>query len=113
MKLNEYQKQTWNTAKYPHAGEGDIVALSYVALGLGEAGEVQGKIKKIMRDEPGMTISDLHRIAIAKELGDLLWYVARMAAEIDMTLDAVARLNLNKLADRLERGVIGGSGDDR
>lgn len=112
MKLNDYQEQTWKTAKYPHAGEGDIVALAYVALGLGEAGEVQGKVKKILRDDNGV-ISEAARIAVGKELGDLLWYVARTASETGLTLEHVAQMNLNKLADRLERGVIGGSGDER
>lgn len=112
MKLNDYQVGTDRTAKYPNAGEGDIVALAYVGLGLGEAGEIQGKIKKIMRDDGGR-VTEASRIAIAKEAGDLLWYVARLAREIDMSLENVAKMNLDKLADRLERGVIGGSGDDR
>ena len=105
-------QQTWKTATYPHAGERDIVALSYVGLGLGEAGEVQGKIKKILRDDNGI-VTEAAQIAIGKELGDLLWYVARTAAELGLSLEVVAQMNLDKLADRLERGVIGGSGDDR
>lgn len=113
MKLNDYQDRTWRTAKYPHAGESDIISLTYVSLGLGgESGEVQEKVKKALRDDNGV-VTDATRVGIAKELGDVLWYVARVAAEIDITLEDVAKMNLNKLADRLERGVIGGSGDDR
>lgn len=113
MKLNDYQKQTWKTAKYPHAGENDIVALSYLGLGItGEAGEVAEKIKKILRDDKG-EITTAARLGLMKELGDVLWYAARIADEIGLDLDAVAQQNLNKLADRLERGVIGGSGDER
>ena len=113
MDFNEYQNRADATAIYPGAGTGSISALAYVGLGLGEAGEIQGKIKKIMRDEPGMTISDAHRVMLAKEAGDLLWYIARLAEEIDIPLEAIAQMNLNKLVSRAERGVLGGSGDDR
>jgi len=51
--------------------------------------------------------------ALVFELGDVLWYIARLAAELGASLDDVARLNLDKLADRATRGVIGGSGDHR
>lgn len=112
MDMNDYQTMAAHTAQYPHAGQGDIVALSYLGLGLGEAGEVQGKIKKILRDDNG-EIRDEHRVAILKELGDLLWYVAMVADELDVSLNRVAEHNLRKLDDRLQRGVIGGSGDDR
>lgn len=113
MDMNDYQAKTAKTAIYPGAGTGTITALAYVGLGLGEAGEIQGKIKKIMRDEPGMTLSDAIRIALAKEAGDLLWYVTRLAAEISIPLETIAQMNLDKLASRAERGVLGGSGDER
>ena len=112
MDMNDYQTMAARTAQYPHAGQGDIVALSYLGLGLGEAGEVQGKIKKILRDDNG-EVRDEHRVAILKELGDLLWYVAMVAEELDVSLNRVAEHNLRKLDDRLQRGVIAGSGDDR
>lgn len=107
-----YQAAVATTAIYPGAGTGSALALAYVGLGLGEAGEIQGKIKKVLRDDGG-TITDAARIAIAKELGDLLWYVARASSEIDIPLEVIAQMNLNKLSDRAERGVLGGSGDDR
>lgn len=113
MDFNDYQTKAAETAFYPGAGTGSITALAYVGLGLGEAGEIQGKIKKIMRDEPGMTLSDGIRVALAKEAGDLLWYAARLASEIDIPLDKIAEMNINKLTDRKARGVLGGSGDDR
>lgn len=112
MDINDFQIEAADTAVYPGAGTGNITALAYVGLGLGEAGEVQGKIKKIIRDEGGI-VDDAARIAIAKEAGDLLWYVARLASEISMTLEQVATMNLNKLSDRQRRGVLAGSGDDR
>lgn len=112
MNFNEYQRRAADTAIYPHAGQKDIVALSYLGLGLGEAGEVQGKIKKILRDSNGV-IKDHHRIQIAKELGDLQWYVSQIASEIGISLDVIAIQNLSKLADRKDRGVLEGSGDER
>jgi NTP pyrophosphatase (non-canonical NTP hydrolase) len=110
MQMTEYQIQATATAVYP--GQGTIMGLAYVGLGLGEAGEVQGKIKKLLRDDNG-AISDEKRLAIAAELGDLLWYVAQACNELDIRLHDVARLNLAKLADRAERGVLQGSGDTR
>jgi NTP pyrophosphatase (non-canonical NTP hydrolase) len=112
MKFSEYQAAAGLTAIYPHAGEGDIVALAYLGLGLGEAGEVQGKIKKILRDNDGR-ISDDSRVKISAELGDLLWYIARTCSELGVSLDDVAGRNIDKLQGRALRGVLGGSGDDR
>lgn len=112
MDMNDYQTKVAETAIYPNAGRGDIISLAYVGLGLGEAGEIQGKIKKILRDDNGR-VSEAARIAVAKEAGDLLWYIARLASEISIDLDSIATMNLNKLADRRERGMLQGSGDDR
>jgi NTP pyrophosphatase (non-canonical NTP hydrolase) len=110
--MNEYQTEAQATAIYPDAGTGSMTALTYLALGLGEAGEIQGKIKKILRDANGV-IGAEDRIEIAKELGDLQWYVAVLACELGLPLSQVAQLNLAKLADRQSRGVLAGSGDER
>ncbi len=112
MQMNEYQDRAAQTAVYPGVGTGSALAVSYLGLGLGEAGEIQGKIKKILRDDNGI-VTDATRIALAKELGDLQWYVAMLAREIDMPLEVIAIMNVDKLADRRDRGVIGGSGDER
>lgn len=110
MNLNDYQNQATVTAIYP--GRGEITGLLYTALGLGEAGEIQGKVKKILRDNGGnLTVSNAE--AIAAELGDLLWYVACLADELDYDLEEIAQLNLDKLSSRAERGVLQGSGDNR
>lgn len=113
MDFNDYQTKTAETAIYPASGTGNITALAYVGLGLGEAGEIQGKIKKIMRDQEGMVLTDATRIALAKEAGDLLWYLARLSAEISIPLDTIAQMNLEKLGLRKEKGTLQGSGDDR
>ena len=87
--------------------------LLQLAVGLGgEVGEASNKIKKVYRDHGG-ELTDEARAGINLELGDTLWYVARLAAEIGMSLDDVVRANRAKLLDRDERGVIGGEGDYR
>ena len=109
MKLNEYQEQAKATAVYPAMG----MNYSYPALGLvGEAGEVAEKIKKIIRDQDGK-LTEGNKVEIGKELGDVLWYIAIMAEEMGITLQQVAEDNLAKLMSRKERGVLGGSGDNR
>lgn len=85
----------------------------YPALGLGnEAGEVQGKIKKVLRDKDGI-YDEESRLAILDECGDVLWYLAALAKDLGSNLDEVAEINLTKLIDRRKRNVIGGSGDKR
>lgn len=112
MKFDQYQASTLSTAIYPGSGTGSTLALAYVGLGLGEAGEIQGKIKKVIRDDMG-ELSREKREAIAAELGDLMWYVAQTATEIGVPLSTIAQANLDKLNSRKERGVLQGSGDNR
>ena len=82
-------------------------------LGLtNEAGEVAGKVKKIFRDKDGI-IGEAERQPLKCELGDVLWYLAQVCTELDLSLDDVAEHNLEKLYSRLERGKIGGEGDNR
>lgn len=106
--FKEYQAFTRTTAIYPEVGSGEDIALAYVSLGLaGEAGELANKVKKIVRD------GEYDAEALAAELGDTLYYLARFADELGTSLNLVARDNMAKLSDRKERGVIGGSGDNR
>ena len=109
MDLNTYQQRARLTAQYPSRGENPI----YPALGLcGEAGEVADKVKKVLRDHGGEFNAE-RREAIALELGDVLWYVSQLAAELGCSLESVAQANLDKLASRAARQVISGSGDQR
>ena len=83
-------------------------ALEYLALGLtSEAGEVAGKVKKLIRDGKG------DKKAIASEIGDVLWYCAMMAKEVGVPLNTIMQENLRKLHSRKERGTLSGSGDER
>jgi NTP pyrophosphatase (non-canonical NTP hydrolase) len=109
MNLTDYQTKSRKTAKYPAIGHGVI----YPTLGLtNEAGEVAGKIKKIFRDKGGV-IGAAEREALKSELGDVLWYLAQVCTELEISLDEVAEANIEKLYSRLARGKIGGEGDDR
>ncbi len=109
MDFREYQTKSRKTARYPAIGHPVI----YPVLGLvNEAGEVAGKVKKIFRDRAGVMDED-SRQALAGELGDVLWYLAQVCTELDLSLDEVAEHNLAKLYDRLARGKIGGDGDNR
>jgi NTP pyrophosphatase (non-canonical NTP hydrolase) len=108
MDLSEYQRLSRRTAEYPREAW-----LAYPALGLaGEAGEVAEHAKKAIRDDGG-AVSDERKAAMAKELGDVLWYVAQIATELGLDLDEIAQQNLDKLLSRQQRGVLSGSGDDR
>ena len=109
MNFSDYQTQSRKTANYPPIGHPVI----YPTLGLSsEAGEVAGKIKKIFRDKGGV-IGEAEREALKGELGDVLWYLAQVCTELDLSLDDVAGFNLEKLFSRMERGKIGGDGDNR
>ena len=109
MKLtfNNYQKYARETAIYTGNG------IYYPALGLcGEAGEVADKIKKIYRDKSGK-ISEEDKHQIVKEMGDVLWYLANMASDLNITLEDVAKTNLEKINIRKEKNLIHGEGDNR
>lgn len=110
MNMNFYQGEARSFAAYPRDA-----AVVYPTLGLtGEAGEVAEKIKKVIRDEAGVAGMDVaKKLEIAKELGDVLWYVANLAHDLGYTLDFIAKQNLEKLSDRKARSVISGSGDNR
>jgi NTP pyrophosphatase (non-canonical NTP hydrolase) len=107
--FDDYQKESRATAKYPVIGHKVI----YPTLGLlGEAGEIAEKIKKMFRDRNG-ELSQEEKDLLAKELGDVLWYLAQLSSELGLSLSDIAQGNVQKLKDRMTRGVIHGSGDAR
>ncbi len=110
MTFDEYQIQaiTTNLAK-----EDKFQELIQQVLGLAdEAGEVQAIFKKWIRDQDA-DFSKLDKEMIKKEMGDVLWYIAVIADDLDISLDKLAESNLDKLASRKQRGTLSGSGDDR
>ena len=109
MTAELYQYEASKTAIFPKEK-----ALEYLALGLtSEAGEVAGKVKKLIRDGEDVEGSDMKKIAIASEVGDVLWYCALMAKEVGIPLNTIMQMNLEKLHSRKERGTLKGSGDNR
>jgi NTP pyrophosphatase (non-canonical NTP hydrolase) len=115
MNFNEYQEKAWSTFKLQSAPN----KLIYLTLGInGEAGEVAEKVKKLIRDcgDGSGNVPEIgfeQRLELKKELGDVLWYLAGIATALNMSLETVAIANIDKLASRTKRGVIGGSGDSR
>lgn len=108
MSLNEYQERAEKYAAYQHAPEHHGVSL-YPFMALAEeAGEVCGKVAKALRKGDPIDAG-----AVEMELGDVLWQVAACANELGVTLGEIATMNLAKLGDRADRGVIVGEGDAR
>lgn len=120
MTFNEYQAGALSTAVYP-----DGTDLVYLPMKLaGEAGEVAEKMGKAMRNGDIVIVNDTvrfkdrateHRLGeeLAKELGDVLWYVAVLAKVLGFPLERIATMNAAKLRSRSERGLLIGEGDNR
>lgn len=107
--FDKYQKQCKKTAVYPKVGKKFV----YPLLGLqGETGEVSEKIKKLFRDHGGKLTKE-YKLEIAKELGDVMWYLAQLSTELNLKLSDIAKMNLEKLAARKIKGTIHGNGDNR
>lgn len=112
MTPNEYQKKTGETQT------SECQDIYYLTLGLcSEAGEVAGKLKKWTRgDYKEMDIDEafnLFSTQILNELGDVLWYVARIADFYNTSLEDVMEGNLIKLKQRQFNNTIKGDGDNR
>ena len=111
MNFQDYQNKTKETAIYP--GKGETLGVCYTAIGMAnEAGEVCGKIKKMLRDDNGVLLLDRQE-AILDEIGDVLWYISQLCTECGISLESAAYRNISKLRDRASRNVIGGDGDTR
>lgn len=108
MQLSEYLALTNETAIYPEAGSGSNLELYYLSLGLvSEAGEVAGKVKKLIRDGK-LDVGNL-----AYELGDCFWYLVRLCDAIGYSPEDITTININKLLKRKDNGTLSGSGDNR
>ncbi len=109
MTFGEYQEFCKKTAVYPERGKN----LVYPTLGLvGEAGEVAEKVKKLIRDR-GNVLDETTKKEIAKEVGDVIWYVCMCAVELGFSFEEVVQMNLEKLRSRLAREKLHGDGDNR
>lgn len=107
--FNEYQSRTTQMAMVAE----DDKRLPIYLLGLsGETGEVSEKFKKMFRDQGGH-MSDAFKADVQKELGDVLWYVSSIAHELGLSLEDVAKANVEKIESRRARNVQHGNGDNR
>jgi NTP pyrophosphatase (non-canonical NTP hydrolase) len=110
MTFDEYQKQALTTAVI---NPDPLMDKTIWAMGVaGEAGEVIEKWKKIVAYKNG-EISDEDLADLAKELGDVVWYIAVLAHSLGLSFDDIMQRNVQKLQDRQKRQVIKGAGDNR
>ena len=107
MTPNEYEKAIAVFDKYPENWK----PLIYAAGLAGEAGEVNDKLKKIIRDKNGKF--EMRDEKILKELGDVLWYLVRTGSWFGYSFEEIINANHEKLKSRWERNKLGGSGDIR
>jgi NTP pyrophosphatase (non-canonical NTP hydrolase) len=108
MDFDTYQEKASETAMYPSE-----MAIVYLSLGMAsEAGEVAGKLKKVIRDKNNV-LTEESAAQLIDEAGDVLWYISQLARELGYDLSEVADRNIKKLRSRIERGKISGSGDNR
>lgn len=102
MDLRQYQQETKKTAVYPpHEQKGYYPILALC----GEVGELANAFKKVLRgdyqqDDP------TYKTKMMDELGDVLWYVARVAEDLGFDLNDVAKFNLKKLKLRKATGRL-------
>jgi NTP pyrophosphatase (non-canonical NTP hydrolase) len=108
MTFDEYEQKAMETA----LDYGDQ-AFNYGGLGLAsEAGEVAGKLKRVIREHDNIVTEEM-RDTLKKELGDVLWYINFLAVKLNIPLKDVATANIEKLSNRKTRETLKGTGDER
>ena len=109
MNFDEYQKQARKFAVYE--------SHYYPFFGLAEeVGEFVGLAAKLERgDDINKRFGSIAGLleAFMKEAGDILWQLSQCLKEMNISLQEVAEMNLKKLEDRQQRGVLKGAGSDR
>ena len=110
MNVNEYQKQAMTTLN-PELNKKDVLINSVMGL-CGESGEAIDIVKKWLAQG-----HELDKAHLAKELGDIAWYLAEAATALDLSLEEILQANIDKLKKRYpdgfdtERSMIRMSGD--
>ena len=97
MTINEYQKLAMTTLN-PELSKRDVLINSVMGL-CGESGEAIDIVKKWMAHG-----HELDKDHLAKELGDIAWYLAEAATALDMDLEDILQANLEKLKKRYPEG---------
>lgn len=110
MNFDEYQQRAQGsviTHKDP------LMNKTIWVLGIsGEASEIAEKWKKIVAYQDGEITAEA-KAELAKEIGDVLWYLAAFAETLDLSLQEIAEANIEKVLSRKARGVTKGQGDNR
>ena len=97
MKVNEYQELAMTTLN-PNLNKRDILINSVMGL-CGESGEAIDIVKKWLAHG-----HELDKEHLAKELGDIAWYLAEAATALDIPLEEILQLNIDKLKKRYPEG---------
>lgn len=104
--LKNYVEWTRSTVAYQPSVEGD-----YLTAGLvGEVGEFYSALAKFHRGD--IDHQECMKRA-RKELGDVMWFIARLSDYYQWDIEELLQENMDKLNDRKARGVIKGDGDER
>jgi NTP pyrophosphatase (non-canonical NTP hydrolase) len=97
MTINEYQKLAMTTLN-PALSEKEVLLNGVMGL-CGESGEAIDLVKKWM-----MQGHELDKAHLAKELGDVAWYLAETATAIGCDLETILQANIDKLKARYPEG---------
>ena len=97
MEVNEYQKLAMTTLN-PALGKKDVLINSVMGL-CGESGEAIDIVKKWLAQG-----HELDKAKLAKELGDIAWYLAEAATALDLPLEEILQANIDKLKKRYPEG---------
>ena len=97
MQVNEYQKLAMTTLN-PALDKKDVLINSVMGL-CGESGEAIDIVKKWLAQG-----HELDKEHLAKELGDIAWYLAEAATALDLPLEDILRANIDKLKSRYPEG---------
>lgn len=97
MTINEYQQLAMVTLN-PELSKKDVLINGVMGL-CGESGEAIDIVKKWLAQG-----HELNREKLAKELGDIAWYLAETAYALDLTLEDVMEANIQKLKKRYPEG---------
>lgn len=97
MTINEYQRLAMKTLN-PELSQKDVLINGVMGL-CGESGEAIDIVKKWLAQG-----HDLDQEKLAKELGDIAWYLAETAWALDIPLEDIFRGNIEKLAKRYPEG---------
>ena len=97
MDANEYQRLAMTTLN-PELSRRDVLINSVMGL-CGESGEAIDIVKKWLAQG-----HELDKEHLAKELGDIAWYLAEAATALDMQLEDILQANIDKLKKRYPDG---------